>query len=677
MKKYISYIYKFKKPIIAVFILINLTAVFGLTQIKIKTDFNVFKIENSQYVKNFDLLEENFPSSDQLLLVCEYNEELKERLADFETFAQGLTGIKYVKGIESEISGLPIDLEELSPIKQSEGKEYAVITLFPNDSFNYKQLKDIEIYLKERDIVYYMGGDKYMQNKLFDYLILILATIPPFILAILFIIFRMQMKSIKATVMSVLPAGIAALWTLGFSGLSGNHVSILTVLAPIFTIIIGSADGLHFISHVQEHLEDGESMKESLTNSLKMVGVPMIITTLTSVAGFVALMFIGTAAIHDLAIYASIGITLAGIITFIMLPTINSMEKIDISKKKGTKGINTPFDKLFGLPSILIVAAIIIVSVFGIPKLKTEFNQLMMYKNYTEVAKNFDKIMQINDGTIPVFALFENGGQPLGEDTSEKSKEFTNALLESGHVTSVVSVNSIMDTIKSKLPPNMPAGNIDVSQFEIYSELANNNYNKIIIFPKDLRNDTIENIVSAAKDNEGIILAGTQITMYELNQKMIAGQKNSLLIAFGLVFICLIISLRKLLVSIIAMLPILFTTLFMFAFLGLSGISLNLFTATIFSITIGVGIDYAIHFTSIYQSYKKEGLSSGEAAKKAYSFSSRPIIANALGFSIGLSALMLSPLKVHLYVSSLMWVSMILSSVLSLSFLPTVLRKMK
>ena len=50
-------------------------------------------------------------------------------------------------------------------------------------------------------------------------------------------------------------------------------------------------------------------------------------------------------------------------------------------------------------------------------------------------------------------------------------------------------------------------------------------------------------------------------------------------------------------------------TLFLFAFLGLSGISLNLFSATIFSITIGVGIDYAIHYTSIFNKYKSDGLS--------------------------------------------------------------------
>ena len=677
MKKYISFIYKFNKIIIALFILLNLTAVYGITQIKIKTDFNIFKTDDSKYVKNFDILESNFPASDQLLMVTEYSDSLKGEIEDFETFAKGLKGIKYVKGIESELEGLPIDIPELSPIKKSGDKEYAVITAFPNDGFDYNELNQIEDYLKQRGIEYYMAGDKYMQNKLFDYLILILCTIPPFMMLILFIIFKMQMKSVKATIMSVVPAGVAALWTLGISGLGGHHVSILTVLAPIFTIIIGSADGLHFISHVQEHLEEGKSMKESLTASLKMVGVPMIITTVTSVSGFVALLFMGTAAIHDLAIYASVGIALAGIITFVMLPVINSMEKIDIKKKKNLKGINIPFDKLFGLPSVLIVVLIAIISVFGIPKLKTEFNQLMMYKNYTEVAKSFDKIMEINDGTIPVFALIENDGGPLSPDTDEKSLEFSDRLLQTGHVTSVISLNTVVAQIMENLPPNAPVGNIDISGFELYNELANDEYNKVIIFPKDLNNDTIESIVGAAGDSEDILLAGTQITMYELNQIMIKGQKTSLLIAFGLVLLSLIISLRKVLVSVIAMLPILFTTLFMFAFLGFSGISLNLFTATIFSITIGVGIDYAIHFTSIYQSYKKEGLTSDDAVKKAYSFASRPIIANALGFSIGLSALMVSPLKVHLYVSSLMWVSMVLSSVLSLSFLPTLLRKIK
>ena len=674
MKKYINFIYKANKPIMILFALLNLLAIYGLTQLKLETSFDVFKTQDSEYIYNMNVLEENFPSSDQIIVVTEYNDEVKDRIADFENFAGELNGVKYVKGTESS---LPINTEELSAIKTVDGAEYATIVLFPNEEFNFNDLKSIESYMDDEGIEYYIGGDKYMQNKIFDYLLFILLAIPPLILIILFTIFRIQMGSIKGTLISVLPAGVAALWTLGFVGLIGNQVSILTVLAPIFTIIIGSADGLHFTSHVQEYLNDGNTMEESLKRSLKMVGVPMIITTVTSVAGFVSLVFMKTSAVHDLAIFASIGIALAGIITWLIVPTINSFEKIDIRKSSKSKGINIPFNKLFGWPSFAIAAAIIIAAFFGIPKITTEFNQLMMYKDYTEVSKSFEKVMEINGGTIPVFALVENDGYPMAEDVKEQVGKYSQDLLDSGHVSKVVSFYSILDIIEKNIPNKEMLSMIDFTKQDIYNELINENYSKVIIYPVDLNNDTIENIVALSGNEGNILLAGTQFTMYELNQMMIQGQKTSLIIAFALVFVFLLISLRKFVVSLLAMFPILLTTMFMFAFLGLTGISLNLFTTTIFSITIGVGIDYAIHFTSIYQEYKKEGMTGKEAVDESIRFSSRPIIANALGFAMALSALMISPLKVHLYVSSLMWVSMILSSLLSLSFLPTLLRKLK
>ncbi|MBN2879558.1 MAG: MMPL family transporter [Clostridia bacterium] len=674
MKKYIEFIYKANKPIMIVFVLLNLLAIYGVTQLKLETSFDVFKTQDSEYISNMEVLEENFPSSDQIIVVTEYSDDIKGKLDGFESFAAELNGIKYVKGTESSI---PVQAEELSAIKTVDGKEYATLVLFPNEDFNFSDLKSIEEYLKDDEIEYYIGGDKYMQNKIFDYLLFILLVIPPIILIILFTIFRIQMGSIKGTLLSVLPAGIAALWTLGFAGLIGNQVSILTVLAPIFTIIIGSADGLHFTSHVQEYLGEGSTMKESLTKSLKMVGVPMIITTVTSVAGFVALIFMKTSAVHDLAIFASIGITLAGIITWLIVPTINSMEKIDISRSKKARSIDIPFNKLFGWPSITIAVIIIATAFIGIPRINTEFNQLMMYKDYTEVSKSFDKIMEVNGGTIPMFALIENDGEPMSDEIKGNVEEYSAALLESGHVSKVVSIYSILDAVEENLPNKSMLAMIDFKSLDIYSELINDKYSKIVIYPTDLNNDTIENIINLSNEKGDILLAGTQFTMYELNQMMIQGQAISLIVAFALVFIFLISSLRKFSVSLFAMFPILLTTLFMFAFLGLTNISLNLFTTTIFSITIGVGIDYAIHYTSIYQEYKKEGKTSKEAVEEALRFSSRPIIANALGFAMALSALMISPLKVHMYVSSLMWVSMILSSFLSLSFLPTLLRKLK
>jgi len=679
MVKYIKFIYKYNKVLMILFAIINIIAIIGVTRIHVETSFDIFKTENSNYQNNLNLLFNEFPSSDQMIIMIELENHEMNDVIKFEDFLNNMDGIKFIKGVKNTSLNLPIDikLEQLSPIKVVDDKTYAIITVFPHKSFDFANLKDIEKYLNEQEFTYYISGDKYMQNKLFEYLLFLLLLIPPFAMVILFIVFKMQMKSAKATYLSIMPAGMASLWTLGLIGIVGNEVSVLTVLAPIFTIIVGSADGLHFMSHLQEYIKKGNSIKESLLKTLHMVGTPMIITTITSVIGFIALIFINTTAIYDLAIFAAIGITFAGIITWAMLPLINSFEKIDVARTSDKMNININFKKLWGKPSYIIVAIIIIVSVVAIPHVKTEFNQLMFYRDYTIVSKSFNKIMSINEGTIPIFALVKYDKNPFDKNFTEYIDEFTSELEKSDSVSKVFSFYSILNIIEPKLPSQMSIDKIDFKTSSTYKELIGDNYVKIIIFPSDFKNSTIESIITIGNKYDDVKLAGTQLMMYELNKKMVDNQKLSLLVAFILIFLALIISLKKLLPSILAMVPIVTTTLFLFAFLGITGMSLNLFSTTIFSVTIGVGIDYAIHFTSIYRTFKKEGNSSDLAVEKAYTYSSRPIIANALGFAIGLSILFISPIKIHLYVASLMWVSMILSSFLSLSFLPTLLKKLK
>jgi len=113
----------------------------------------------------------------------------------------------------------------------------------------------------------------------------------------------------------------------------------------------------------------------------------------------------------------------------------------------------------------------------------------------------------------------------------------------------------------------------------------------------------------------------------------------------------------------------------MFGFMGFLRIPLNITTATMASITIGVGIDYAIHYSSYYRNKLKDN-NSPEAAKKAFMATSKPIIANAFGLAIGMSALFVSPLKIHMFMASLMWFTMVSSSVMTLALLPTMYSKL-
>lgn len=59
-------------------------------------------------------------------------------------------------------------------------------------------------------------------------------------------------------------------------------------------LVIGSANGYHFVSHVQDARAEGKEKTDSIIHTFSIVGKPIIITTLTSMMGFLALLVMDT-----------------------------------------------------------------------------------------------------------------------------------------------------------------------------------------------------------------------------------------------------------------------------------------------------------------------------------------------------------------------------------------------
>jgi predicted RND superfamily exporter protein len=194
---------------------------------------------------------------------------------------------------------------------------------------------------------------------------------------------------------------------------------------------------------------------------------------------------------------------------------------------------------------------------------------------------------------------------------------------------------------------------------------------RLLIFPKNLENGTLEEIEETINDLDiDSNVTGVQYLMKDLNDSISSMQINSIFLALSLVFIMLIITLRSIKVAFYSLIPIMLTVISLYGFLGVSQIPLNITTVIIFSITIGVGIDYAVHFSSVYKYYLKETKDNSLSIQKAFNNSSRPIIANAIGITLGFTALVFSPLTIHFNVAVLMWVSMLVSVILTLTLLP-------
>lgn len=661
MTVYTQFISKFRKPLIIILILINIISIVGLTRININADFNIFQISDSKYQVILDDMADHFGSNNQTILLVKANDTLEATINDVNQILSK-SGINYTSPLDT-LNFLGLDLNtfsesDLSPITIYEEDHYITYLLNTEQSYNFDSLIES---IDTLDLDYYFAGDHYMQYEIIRLIFSVLTRIPPLALLLVLLVFRSQLSSFKAALLSVLPAGLGALWTMGLIGWMGGDVSIITVLAPIFAIVIGSADGLHFVTHMEEEMTK-QSPTDALNHTLKIVGVPMIITTTTSMAGFIGLMMINTDAIKDLALFASVGVFLAGVITWYVLPLIFTGS---IKLKHSPKGHGKSFTALWGRKSIIIAIVLVLTSLIFIPSIQTEFNQLLFFKDSTNVQKNFKQIMAVNDGAVPLYFYGHTDLVSVEEKLPELQDVFS-TLESNENVTKVIYPK--FDNFEGFSLKNL-------SQAKQFIHVSGDQlYYRFMVFPKDLKNDTISSLKEATEpfDEQGQLI-GVQFLMQELNETLVKGQVLSIIVTMLLIIIMLFIALRSIKLTLVATIPILLTSIILYGFLGLSGISLNLMTSTIFSITLGIGIDYAIHYTSVFQYYRKNNHE--HPVEQALLYSSRPIIANALGLSLGLSALWLSPLLIHLHISILMWVAMLVAVFMSLTVLPTLLKK--
>merc|ERR1711916_414606 len=77
---------------------------------------------------------------------------------------------------------------------------------------------------------------------------------------------------------------------------------------------------------------------------------------------------------------------------------------------------------------------------------------------------------------------------------------------------------------------------------------------------------------------------------------MVAGMLDSLLGAFVMVFIMMVVLFRSFVFGILAMLPLTITITFIYGAIGLVGKDYDMPIAVLSALTLGLSVDFAIHF---------------------------------------------------------------------------------
>lgn len=164
-------------------------------------------------------------------------------------------------------------------------------------------------------------------------------------------------------------------------------------------------------------------------------------------------------------------------------------------------------------------------------------------------------------------------------------------------------------------------------------------------------------------------LAALNLTIMDL---LVKTQIWSILTSLGVIFLLVSLKGRSFVEGLVSILPLGASLTINFGVMGFAGIPVDISTATIASIAIGIGIDYTLHFMERYR-IMRETLDAGEGIVATMGTTGKGIVYNAAAVAGGFIALTASGIRGNVYMGALMALIMIVASAFALTLLPAVL----
>ncbi|MEE9176929.1 MAG: MMPL family transporter [Acidimicrobiia bacterium] len=693
MERIAAFIVHRSKLVLIVTGIVTLTAFLMLFRLDFNADVASFILEGTPTGAEFVAFQDKYDTADPINAMASLPEGEtfagKENLALLLQLRDGLSEVEGVESVvsiipatnpitsqpinESDLAAIPdavvesiLSTNPVSSLLLSEDGRHTLVLVNPGEDATATARLVTDVEVEGLDVVY--SGNPVIFASVIDLLSLFLLLIPPLVLILLVGTFYTTIGDRRLSVLAIVPAALGSLWTFGLIFGLGFKADIVTVIVPIFVIVMGSADGLHFVTHFQE--TDSPDPVERVSSALSQVGIPMILTTISTAAGFLSLFFTGVSPIQQLGVFAAVGIVFAGAISFFSLPAAITQFDIGLSDRKALLGPKV----VAGLkilvrtrvPAIVITVVIVVFAALSLPKLDVNPDQLFFFKADDPVRVAFERTSEVFGGATPMAGEF--AFDPTGPPSQLAAITVVSNEMES--LPGVREVFSVVDLASSMTEEQIEAvlsGEVELP----LGKMVSDDGLRFTLLPGEFSGDDLRGWVEFA-DTEPLVktLTGMPLVWDEIARSVLNAQMVSLAVAFVLVAALLAVAYRRIRETVASLVPIAMTILTLLGFIAVSGIQLNLLTAVVSSIVLGVGIDYAIHFVAAIDIARKEGPG---YVYRAIDGAGRPIVANAAGVAIALTALWLSPLAIHAQVSAIMWVGMVTAGLTALVVLPALL----
>ncbi|MES0371589.1 MAG: MMPL family transporter [Mariprofundaceae bacterium] len=510
-------------------------------------------------------------------------------------------------------------------------------------------------------------------------------------------------------------AMVAVIVTMGTLIGTGFSVHIMSSMIPIFLMPIAVVNSVHILSEFYDRYQSNQDAKAVLSEVMGHLFKPMIYTSLTTMIGFGSLMLTPIPPVQAFGMFVALGVFVAWLTTIIFVPAF-LLSFSDEKLKKMAEGTQSADESALGsaLPKIgrfalgkaqaiaAVMAVLLATAAYGVSLIQINDNPVNWFKD-GEKIRVADKAMNSHfAGTYMAFLRFN--GEPDSMKNPEVARWIDGIQQHMEALPVVGKTTSYIDLVKRV---NWAMHEEDMA-FSVVPETREEIAQYLFLFgmsgnPRDLDHfldydqksadlwmqlssgdnlsmqqviDTAETYIANHPMPEGIShnWAGLTYINTVWQDKMVGGMIDSLLGAFVMVGLLMLILFRSLAWSLLAMLPLTVTIVFSYGFIGFIGKNYDMPVAVLSALALGLSIDFAIHFIARYRETRLRYNTQEEAMDEMFGESARALAKNALIVSIGFTPLLFAPLVPYITVGVLLASIMALSWGTTILLLPALIR---
>lgn len=616
--------------------------------------------------------------------------------------------------LKRDIYDNPLFVEK---IISQDGKGVAIYIPVQKKDMSYRISKEIEKIVEgELDGTqrYYLAGLPVAEDTFGNEMFKQMGLTAPLTGLVIFLLMFLLFRKLTLVISPMFVAMFSVVWGMGLLIGLGFTVHIMSSMIPVFLMPIAVLDSVHILSEFYDLYPSTRDRRKTLMAVTDQLFTPMLYTSITSAVGFASLTLAPIPPVRVFGVFVAFGIMAAWLLTITLVPASimlireEKMERSLVQKRREGSFLDkilSPIGRFsfFRRRTVVLAAALTLaLGIWGVSRIVINDNPVKWFKKGSKIRVADTEMNRLFGGTYMAYLVAKGEGEEAIKrpDVMEYIDRLQDHLEEDDLVGKTSSVGDIVKRInyvlhrEDKAFDRVPKSREEIGQYLFLflssgdpndlDNFVDNDYKDANIWVQMKRgeNRDMERIALKVREYseqnplpEGVRLQWSGLTYINKvwQDLMVGGMLKAVLGSFAVVLVLMIILFRSFGLGFISMIPLTFAIVLSYGIVGFIGKDYDMPIAVCSSLSLGLAIDFAIHFL---QRFKRKYEETGDLERtNDYIFGepAKAISRNGLVIIIGFLPLTLSTLTPYVTVGTFFASLMIFSTLSTLFLLPALM----